>query len=303
MASSSARASRASCFFRPENVNSILGPARAAGGRVQAAPDLARQRAQVRALERGPGALVTAQRGDERGLLGGPRVRVDANAGAALDRLPHLRGGGRDAPGRPAANPRDPPEPFRPGREDLADRLQARVYERGERDLPAGQVPEPVDRHRVKRVGDEPVAHRLVRPAGDLAGLPRRGQDRLDGVVDRAAVGDDGPGRLPRARAARLRGARPQLSPVPGSLSVLPRAPPWCESPYSNWRSDDHLDRGYRRHAGNLAGFPFQRASPAPSTAASKGDGRATTCAAPLKAKDVQADQTRFIERTVTGSL
>ena len=88
---------------------------------------------------------------------------------------------------------------FRSGREDLADRLQARVYERGERDLLRNEVPEPVHRHRVQRVGDKPVAHRLIRPPRDLAGLPRRGQDRLDGIVDRAAVGDDGAGRLPRA--------------------------------------------------------------------------------------------------------
>ena len=93
--------------------------------------------------------------------------------------------------------------------------------------FPLDEVPEPVHRHRVKRVGDEPVAHRLVRSAGDLAGLSRRGQDRLDRIVDRAAVGDDGTGRLPRAQRLGFRWACPQPSPVPGSLSVLPRAPPW----------------------------------------------------------------------------
>ena len=69
-----------------------------------------------------------------------------------------------------------------------------------ERDLLLDEVPEPVDRHHVQRVGDDPVAHRLIRSPRDLAGLPRRGQDRLDRIVDRAAVGDDGPGGLPRAQ-------------------------------------------------------------------------------------------------------
>ena len=172
MASSSARASRASCFFCAGEREQHPRPAGAAGGPVQAALDLARQRAQVRALERGPGPLVAAQRGDQRGLLGGARVRVDANPGAALDRLPRLLGGGDDTPGRPAANPRQPPQTVRSGREDRADRLQTRVDERRERHLAAGQVPEPVDRQHVKRVGHEPVAHRLVRPAGDLAASP-----------------------------------------------------------------------------------------------------------------------------------
>ena len=117
--------------------------------------------------------------------------------------------------------PRDSPERFRSGREDLADRLEARVHEGGERDLPVDEVPEPVHRHHVKRVGDDLVAHRLVRPARDLAGLPRRGQDRLDGVADRAAVGDDGTGRLPWAQRPDFDGC------------VL-----HCD------------DRGYRRHAG-----------------------------------------------------
>ena len=84
--------------------------------------------------------------------------------------------------------------------------VDARVYQGGERDLLLNEVPEPVDRHDGQRVGDEPVAHRLVRPARDLAGLSRRGQDRLDGSVDRVAVGDDGSGHLPWADRPGFKG-------------------------------------------------------------------------------------------------
>ena len=216
MASSSARASRASCFFCPENVKSILGWLAPRAARSRRLPDLARQRAQVRALERGPGALVTAQRGDQRGLLGGPRVRVDANPEAALDGLPRLHGGGHDPLGRPAANPRDPPEPVRPGREDLADRLQARVNQRGERDLlgrPGPEAGRPASRQaRRRRAGRAPPRTLVARPRGPPPARPgpprwRRGPRGRR----RRRPGPPSPG-----EAARLRGTRPQPSPVPG---------------------------------------------------------------------------------------
>src|SRR6185312_11562841 len=223
-------------------------PTRAAGRRVEAAPDLARQRTQVRALQRGPGSLVTAQRGDERGLPGGPGIRVDADASGFLDGLPQLRGGGHDPLRRPAANPRDSPDLSRSRREDLADRFQARIYEGGERDLLLYEVPKAVHRHRVQRVGDNPVAHRLIRLSRDLAGLPRRGQDRLNRVADRAAVGDDGAGCLPRAKRLCLDGL------VLGQLRVPRR---FCRARHRGEtlriRTDDRTDyddRGYRRYTG-----------------------------------------------------
>jgi hypothetical protein len=54
--------------------------------------------------------------------------------------------------------------------------------------------------------GDKLIAHHRVRPSRDLAGLFRRGQDRLDGVVDRAAVGDDSAGRPSRAEGLSFGG-------------------------------------------------------------------------------------------------
>ena len=73
-----------------------------------------------------------------------------------------------------------------------------------------------VHRHRVKRVGEKRVAHRLMRLPRDLAGLTRRGKDRLNRVADRAAVGDDGAGRLPGRRGLASTGGRRQ--PPAGSV-------------------------------------------------------------------------------------
>ena len=116
--------------------------------RVEVTPELTCQRAQVRALHQGPGALVAAQGGDERGLLGGPGVRVDADAGAVLNGLPHPPCGGHDPLGRLPAYPGDSPERFCASREDRADCVETGVPDGGERDPPLDELPEPVYRHR-----------------------------------------------------------------------------------------------------------------------------------------------------------
>src|SRR5215475_1022449 len=71
----------------------------------------------------------------------------------------------------------------------------------------------------------------------DLPGLLRCGEDRLDGVMDRAAVGNDSAGRLARAERLRLEGFALDLRRLGVPRQFRCACHSGREPPYWNWGS------------------------------------------------------------------